>query len=328
MVAPVKSRPFWSVMIPTYNSNRFLETALRSVLIQDPGPDAMQIEVVDDASEEDPGDIVRRLGGGRVQVFYQPRNLGLAGNWNTCIQRARGEWVHILHADDMVFPGFYRQLEQGIRGRPDVGAAFTRFCYINEEGRWTVSQKPYQSEAGIALDFLERVAVSIQFQCPAVVVRRSVYDQVGFFREDLRYALDWEMWVRIACQFSFWYEPRVLAAFREHRESASAHLQAAAVTIQDCIRAVKIMNQYLSERLGPESAERIRRLALASQANSALTTARRSAEAGKIGQAWRYFFGSFRCRYQPWVALRAMRVLRQIVRHTAAGMVSRAVRRP
>jgi len=328
MMAPTNSRPFWSVMIPTYNSNRFLETTLHSVLIQDPGPENMQIEVVEDASGEDPGDIVRRVAGRRVQVFYQPRNLGLAGNWNTCIQRARGEWIHLLHGDDIVLPGFYRQLEQGIRGRSDVGAAFTGFGYVDADGRWRGAEKPYQCEAGIALDFLERVAVSIPFQCPAVVVRRSTYEQVGFFRDDLRYALDWEMWVRIACRFPFWCEPTVLAAFREHGGSTSARLKAAAMTIQDSIRAVEIMHSYLSERLGPESAERLRRLALASQAHSALTTARRSAEAGKIGQAWRYFFGSFRCRYQPWVALRAITVFQKIVRHTAASMFLGSDRKP
>ena len=54
-VPPVaaKERPRWSVMIPTYNCARYLEAALRSVLAQDPGREAMQIEVVDDHSPDD-----------------------------------------------------------------------------------------------------------------------------------------------------------------------------------------------------------------------------------------------------------------------------------
>jgi len=47
-VAPDASRPLWSVMIPTYNCARYLREALGSVLDQDPGPGAMQVEVVDD----------------------------------------------------------------------------------------------------------------------------------------------------------------------------------------------------------------------------------------------------------------------------------------
>ena len=56
-----------SVMIPTYNCATFLRTTLESVLAQDPGPEQMQIEVVDDHStEDDPAVVVRALGAGRA----------------------------------------------------------------------------------------------------------------------------------------------------------------------------------------------------------------------------------------------------------------------
>src|SRR4051812_23283601 len=68
-IAPVvgsAERPLWSVMIPTYDCARFLDQTLRSVLAQDPGPAAMQIEVVDDHSLRDhPAEVVARVGGGR-----------------------------------------------------------------------------------------------------------------------------------------------------------------------------------------------------------------------------------------------------------------------
>ena len=47
---PPPQRPFWSVMIPAYEPGPFLEAALAGVLAQDPGPEEMQIEVIDDAS--------------------------------------------------------------------------------------------------------------------------------------------------------------------------------------------------------------------------------------------------------------------------------------
>src|SRR5579872_4175700 len=96
VIAPLGStepRPFWTVMIPTYNRSTYLERTLRSVLAGDPGPEVMQIEVVDDASTvDDPEPVVRRVGGDRVSFFRQPRNLGLVGSWNSCIERAVGEW--------------------------------------------------------------------------------------------------------------------------------------------------------------------------------------------------------------------------------------------
>ena len=74
-IAPLPETGFrtrWSVMIPTYNRTTFLERTLESVLSQDPGPEEMQIEVVDDASTlDDPESLVRRVGGGRVSFFWR-----------------------------------------------------------------------------------------------------------------------------------------------------------------------------------------------------------------------------------------------------------------
>ena len=99
-------------MIPRKQSaGRLLEETLRCVLDQDAGADQMQIEVIDDASPNGaPTEFIRKLAGERVTVHCEPRNLGLAGIWNRCIERARGRMVHILHQDDLVFPGFYQSL--------------------------------------------------------------------------------------------------------------------------------------------------------------------------------------------------------------------------
>jgi glycosyltransferase involved in cell wall biosynthesis len=76
------TRPYWSVMIPTYNPRAdYLEETLNSVLRQDPGPDQMQIEVVDDCSKDDTAfEVTRRLGAGRVTFHAESQNRGLANN--------------------------------------------------------------------------------------------------------------------------------------------------------------------------------------------------------------------------------------------------------
>src|SRR5437870_3024247 len=73
-------RPLWSVMIPTYNPRAdYLEETLHSVLQQDPGPQQMQIEVIDDCSTGDlAAQTVGRVGGGRVTFRAEPQNRGLA----------------------------------------------------------------------------------------------------------------------------------------------------------------------------------------------------------------------------------------------------------
>src|SRR6266513_6293985 len=95
VAADAGARPFWSIMIPTYNPRPdYLEETLHSVLQQDPGPEQMQIEVIDDRSTDDvAAQTIRRVGGGRVSFHAKPQNRGLANTWNRCVERARGHWV-------------------------------------------------------------------------------------------------------------------------------------------------------------------------------------------------------------------------------------------
>ncbi|HET7896220.1 MAG TPA: glycosyltransferase family 2 protein, partial [Flavisolibacter sp.] len=96
-------RPLFSVMIPVYNCSAYLEETIASVLAQDMGEALMQIEVVDDASTDvDVQALVQQIGGGRVQYYRQAENVGSLRNFETCLNRARGIYVHLLHGDDRV----------------------------------------------------------------------------------------------------------------------------------------------------------------------------------------------------------------------------------
>ena len=130
------SRPLWSVMIPAYNCAQYLRETLASVLVQDPGADRMQIEVVDDCSSDDPKAVVNEVDPGRVEYYRQSQNVGTVRNFNTCLERSRGFLVHILHGDDAVRDGFYRVMEQPFDTYPQLGAAFCRYISMDAEGNW------------------------------------------------------------------------------------------------------------------------------------------------------------------------------------------------
>jgi glycosyltransferase involved in cell wall biosynthesis len=250
-----KPRPFWSAMIPAYNPPKdYLEQTLRSVLAQDPGPEQMQIEVVDDCSPKvDVTALVREIAGDRVIVSQTPKNLGLAGCWNTCIERSLGEWVHIFHQDDVVLPGFYAALRQGIESDSQVGLAFCRHIFLDSDGHWLGLSAIEQPVAGRFPEANIRLTEMQRIQTPAVVVRREAYEQLGGFRTDLSFALDWEMWCRIANRHAVWFEPRVLAAYRSHPASASSRLARNGEDVRDTLRCIAITEKMLPA----ESAHRV-----------------------------------------------------------------------
>lgn len=244
-------RPFWSVMIPTYNGTEYLEQTLRSVLDQDPGPDHMQIEVVDDCStQDDPESLVNEIGKGRVTFFRNPQNRGLIDNWNTCIQRSRGYWVHLLHQDDFVRPGFYKSLENGLKNRPDIGAGFCRHQYINEHNEILFPSVLELEAPGILADWLNLIGVMQRIQFASIVVRRSTYETLGGFYSGAGSAADLEMWRRIAAKYPVWYEPEILACFRLHSDSTSSGLIRTGKNIADTRLASKISKSYLPKEIG------------------------------------------------------------------------------
>lgn len=183
-------------MIPTYNCADYLRQTLQSVLDQDLGPERMQIEVIDDCStKDDPETVVREVGGGRVAFFRQPVNRGLTNNFNTCVRRATGELIHILHGDDLVYAGFYQAIEAASRAEPGVGLYATRTFIIDDLSSIET--------IGPRLSGLERASREVAayyysnpFFPAAVVIRRSAYEAHGGYHTGLSHTADWEMYVR------------------------------------------------------------------------------------------------------------------------------------
>lgn len=245
-VSPGESRPIWSVMVPTFNCASYLPAAISPVLAQDMGPEQMQIEVVDDASrEDDPAAAVEAVAGGRVGFFRQPRNLGVAGNLETCLRRARGRIVHILHGDDAVREGFYRRMQRAFEERPEVGAAFCRHIFIDEAGHWRSLSPLEQNESGILEDGLVRLAEEQRIMTPSIVVRREVYERLGGFDRRLICSEDWEMWVRIAAHYPIWYEVEPLALYRMHPESNTGRHLRTGEDMRYTRKAMEIFGEYL-----------------------------------------------------------------------------------
>ncbi len=234
-------RPLWSVMIPTYNCADYLRETLASVLKQAPGPEIMQIEVIDDCStQEDPAAVVAALGQGRVGFYRQPQNVGSVRNFQTCLERSRGQLIHLLHGDDCVRSGFYQTLQRAFATHPEIGAAFCRHVMIDAQGHWQYPSPLEQSQSGILDHWLERIGVEQRIQTPSMVVRRAVYEQLGGFDRRLSWTEDWEMWVRIAAHYPVWYEVTPLALYRLHAHSSSGKRTRTGENMQDVRRAIAI----------------------------------------------------------------------------------------
>ncbi|MDB5020746.1 MAG: hypothetical protein JWQ28_1873 [Pedobacter sp.] len=253
-------RPFWSVMIPVYNCIDYLEEAMNSVLRQDPGPEQMQIEVVDDHSTDgDVETLVSSVGKGRIKYHRQKSNIGSLRNFESCIKRSKGYHVHLLHGDDRVEPGFYKEIENLFRSFPEAGAAFTNFSFIDINGEDTeIHNERLRAEPGLITDFLFKIARCQLIQPPSIVVKRSTYETLGSFYA-VHFGEDWEMWTRIAAHYPMAYSPNVLASYRvAHGIGISQGYFSTGQNITDILKVIDIVQSYLpvEKRLSIKNAAR------------------------------------------------------------------------
>ena len=246
-------RPFWSVVIPAYQRPDYLLECLASVLSQWPGDSDMEILVVDDASTPPLCEVVQAIGVGIVRYFRNPQNLGQQGTWNAGVILSRGLWVHLLHDDDYVLPGFYTRLQQSLKSCPNsVGAAFTGYANINDERQVIFSQQVYKESRGIAKDFLQKIGVANPLNPPAVVIRRSVYEELGGYHPELTATLDWELYKRVSTFYDWWYEPDILVHYRQHSKSMRTGLLVTGTRTKSIRRSIEISETYLPHSLVKE----------------------------------------------------------------------------
>ncbi|MBE9178457.1 glycosyltransferase [Oculatella sp. LEGE 06141] len=328
-IAPVPEecdRPLWSVMIPTYNCAAYLRHTLTSVLAQAPAPDLMQIEVVDDHStQDDPEAVVAEVGQGRVAFYRQPQNMGYIRNFETCLQRSRGHLIHLLHGDDGVRSGFYVTLQQPFEQHPEIGAAFCRHIYMDENGHWRRLSPLEQPTSGLFEQGLEKIVVRHPIQTPSIVVRREVYEQLGGF--DRRFSCcgeDWEMWVRIAAAYPVGYVVEPLAIYRSHSTSLSGRSVRSGAYIRDMRLANDIVQSYLPQYLPPDRAIGLLMQAREACAVGSLNFARQFFEQSDRKTALLYVQEALKCSQ----SIRVMRTTVRLIVKAALRGIWRKLRSP
>ncbi len=259
-IAEGEDRPMWSVMIPTYNCAKYLRKTLSSILAQDPGENFMHIEVIDDHSTLDnPAAVVKELANNRVKFYRQPVNVGVPKNFDTCLERSRGYLVHILHGDDFVLDGFYDKMHFAFKQHSDLGLAFCRQIFIDENGAEQGLSELEQEKSGVLDNYLERLASEQRIMTPSVVVRREAYEKLGGFDQRLICSEDWEMWIRIAANYPVWYETEALAAYRMHTDSNTGRHISSGEDMRYTRKAISIFKTYLPHSIAESVSKKARK---------------------------------------------------------------------
>ena len=216
-----KEAPLVSVLIPAFNRVNLIEETVRSVLTQN--YPHLELIVVDDGSTDGTYELLESCSkqGNLTLLTHDGRaNKGQSAALNLGLRNAHGKYICILDSDDLFLPGKISTQVAFLERNPDIGLVYGMGEAVDDEGNWLYD---IHSEDHVEPNDPNAVLVDCYFLLPQnSMVRRSVYDQVGYFEESYRAAQDHDMLIRIAEVADCAFIPVKLFQYRRHSNSISS----------------------------------------------------------------------------------------------------------
>ena len=208
--------PLISVIIPTYNRAALLEEAVRSVFQQTLRD--LEIIVVDDGSFDETSGVLRRLkrescsGPGTLPiVLLRQDHRGMPGQVrNFAAASASGEYLAFLDCDDLWKPEKLARQIGLFEENPDLRITHTRETWLRQEKEVSQKGQKHRREGDVFEDALEKCIIGPS----TAMMKRSLYEEFGGFREDLEIAEDYEFWLRITASHLVGYIDQPLTVKR------------------------------------------------------------------------------------------------------------------
>jgi glycosyltransferase involved in cell wall biosynthesis len=202
-----------SVVIPTYNREKVISTALESVLAQTYTD--YEIIVLDDGSTDNTRDLIRSYADRQVRYFYQD-NKGIAGARNAGIRACSGAYIAFLDSDDYWLPGKLEQ-QMALFGRhPEYGPVASCCASVRYDGSFRATNR-----SGTSGRVLRELFKKNYIRTSAAVVTRQCLDTVGLFDESLKECEEYDLWLRIAAEYPIGFINEPLAVYVDNPAGVS-----------------------------------------------------------------------------------------------------------
>jgi len=219
------SNPLVSTIVLSYNQSRFVVETLESIRAQT--YKATQSIIVDDCSSDDSVAIIDRWlhdHGIHCTFVRHQENKGICKSLNEALSVANGKYISMVASDDVWLPDKLERQVEIMESQPvSVGVLYSDAFQMDDHGHALpdmfieAHRKLAEMPQGLILDTL---LAGNFIPAMTTLIRRSCYAEVGLYDESLPWE-DWDMWLRLAREYSFVYSPTPSAKYRIHNNSLS-----------------------------------------------------------------------------------------------------------
>ncbi|MBI4947158.1 MAG: glycosyltransferase [Bacteroidetes bacterium] len=219
-----------SIIIPAYNSSKYLSETLENVLSQT--YDNFECLIIDDGSTDDTGAIAKSYveKDSRMRYYYQ-ENAGSAAARNTGLKFSTGEFIQFLDADDLIHPEKLKIQMNYLMMNQLVDIVFGQVIFFNKSGNVNFNSViDYKNNLtkrvnGKNHDVLKYLIQDNIMPVHSALLRRKVVGVIGIFDVNLKSCEDYDFWFRAAlsdCYFSYDNDPKSTCYYRRHNDNKSS----------------------------------------------------------------------------------------------------------
>jgi glycosyltransferase involved in cell wall biosynthesis len=204
-----------------------LGACIDSILCQTCGD--FEILIMDDCSPDNTESVARSYQDPRVKYVRNEQNLGNIRNYNKGIELARGTYIWLISADDLLKqPYVLNRYVEVMEANPAVGFIFSpAIALVDGEERGVIEWTTYGDSDRVVNghEFLLEIMNGNCVAAPAAMVRKACYQTVSLFPVDLFHAGDWYLWCAFALHFDVAYLAEPMTLYRTHGDNMSLALR-------------------------------------------------------------------------------------------------------
>lgn len=243
--------PRVSVIIPSYNHEKYIAEAIQSIL--DQTYQDFEIIITDDGSTDNTVEVIKTFQDSRIRLYCFNENQGAVAAANHCIQKAKGDFIALLNSDDVFFKNKLEKQIEILENNINVGAIFSYAQLIDENSNYIVNEEHYYNKIFIQFnrskfEWLNYFFYNGNCLChPSILIKKECYETLGHYDPRFAQLPDFEYWIRLCKKYEIFIIPKKLIKFRIRDNQANASADRIDTNIRMSLELSQIYRHYLSQ---------------------------------------------------------------------------------
>ncbi|WP_100616256.1 glycosyltransferase family 2 protein [Confluentibacter citreus] len=237
--------PFFSVVIPLYNKETFIEDTIKSVLNQ--SFQDFEIVIVDDGSTDDSHKMASSFKSEKIKLLKQT-NQGVSIARNNGIDYANSNYIALLDADDLWHNHHLIELKKQIDIFPNAGLFCNNYEIFHKENFSSMAKFnfDYKNDCLLVEDYFKASIINTVALTSAVAFSKEKFKILGGFKPNLKTGQDSDLWVRFALHYKVSFNPVITMSYKAYIDDSLSKSEFNSIRYD-------FINNYLKEEIGNPS---------------------------------------------------------------------------